>query len=94
MEDDWFLLLFVPCQLKNLEALPNNKPALTAYSRVSGQEWFFLNIDKDFIWKLLQVREGGTLRISHSGWLPVESSAPCSCRRSGLPREKRAQCGN
>lgn len=65
-----FLLLFVHCQLKNWEALPN-KPAFTAYSRVSGQEWFFLNIDKDFIWKVIQVREGGregrTLRISQSG---------------------------
>lgn len=66
-----FLLVFVHCQLKNWEALPNNKPAFTAYSRVSGQEWFFLNIDKDFVWKLIQVRKGGmegrTPRTRQSG---------------------------
>uniref|UniRef100_A0A672HI71 Vitellogenin 3, phosvitinless n=1 Tax=Salarias fasciatus TaxID=181472 RepID=A0A672HI71_SALFA len=31
------------------DALPNEKPVLSAYSRVSGQEWFFTDITKEFI---------------------------------------------
>ncbi|XP_011613259.2 vitellogenin 3, phosvitinless [Takifugu rubripes] len=43
--------------LKNLENLPTDKPVLTAYSRLSGQEWFFLNINKDLILKVIKALE-------------------------------------
>lgn len=66
-----FKLLFFRCQLKNQENLPNDKPVLTAYTRVSGQEWFFLNINKDLILKIIEVRGGrDTPRGSNS---PVNS---------------------
>ncbi|XP_076582051.1 vitellogenin 3, phosvitinless [Chaetodon auriga] len=35
--------------LRNWEILPNDKPVLSAYSRASGQEWFFADINKGFI---------------------------------------------
>ncbi|KAM9762856.1 vitellogenin 3, phosvitinless [Menidia menidia] len=35
--------------LKNWEILPNDKPAFSAYSRASGQEWFFADISKEVI---------------------------------------------
>lgn len=44
-------------QLKNWEVLPNDKPVLSAYSRASGQEWFFADMNKDFIQNIIKVRE-------------------------------------
>lgn len=44
-------------QLKNWEVLPNDKPLLSAYSRASGQEWFFADMNKDFIQNIIKVRE-------------------------------------
>uniref|UniRef100_A0A3Q4HXT9 Vitellogenin 3, phosvitinless n=1 Tax=Neolamprologus brichardi TaxID=32507 RepID=A0A3Q4HXT9_NEOBR len=35
--------------LKNWESLPNDKPIISAYSRMSGQELFFVNIKKDLL---------------------------------------------
>uniref|UniRef100_A0A669EKE6 Vitellogenin 3, phosvitinless n=1 Tax=Oreochromis niloticus TaxID=8128 RepID=A0A669EKE6_ORENI len=35
--------------LKNWESLPNDKPIMSAYSRSSGQEIFFVNIKKDLL---------------------------------------------
>ncbi|KAM6922087.1 vitellogenin 3, phosvitinless [Xenentodon cancila] len=35
--------------LQNWEALPNDKPVFSAYSRVSGQEWFYTDISKEVI---------------------------------------------
>uniref|UniRef100_A0A3P8VDW2 Vitellogenin 3, phosvitinless n=1 Tax=Cynoglossus semilaevis TaxID=244447 RepID=A0A3P8VDW2_CYNSE len=35
--------------LKNWENLPTDQPVFTAYSRASGQEWFFTDINKDLI---------------------------------------------
>nr|XP_004561536.3 vitellogenin [Maylandia zebra] len=35
--------------LKNWESLPNDKPIISAYSRLSGQEFFFVNIQKDLL---------------------------------------------
>lgn len=62
------LLFFI----KNQENLPTDKPVLTAYSRLSGQEWFFLNINKDLILKVIQVRGEGrtqpadqTVQLTH-----------------------------
>lgn len=49
------LLFFI----KNQENPPTDKPVLTAYSRLSGQEWFFLNINKGLILKVIQVRGEG-----------------------------------
>uniref|UniRef100_H3C2Y7 Vitellogenin 3, phosvitinless n=1 Tax=Tetraodon nigroviridis TaxID=99883 RepID=H3C2Y7_TETNG len=40
--------------LRNWEALPSDKPAFTIYSRISGQEWFFLSINKDSIRNMVQ----------------------------------------
>uniref|UniRef100_A0A3P9DJA8 Vitellogenin 3, phosvitinless n=1 Tax=Maylandia zebra TaxID=106582 RepID=A0A3P9DJA8_9CICH len=36
-------------ELKNWESLPNDKPIISAYSRLSGQEFFFVNIQKDLL---------------------------------------------
>uniref|UniRef100_A0A3B4WJG0 Vitellogenin 3, phosvitinless n=1 Tax=Seriola lalandi dorsalis TaxID=1841481 RepID=A0A3B4WJG0_SERLL len=40
--------------LKNWEILPSDKPVLSAYSRASGQEWFFADINKDFIQNIIK----------------------------------------
>lgn len=60
MEHGLILLLFFHYQLRNWENLPNDKPAFTVYSRLSGQEWFFLNINKDSIRNIVQVSKGPT----------------------------------
>nr|CEF90400.1 vitellogenin [Sparus aurata] len=39
--------------LQNWETMPNNKPILSAFSRASGQEWFFADIDKEFIQNII-----------------------------------------
>ncbi|XP_075340505.1 vitellogenin 3, phosvitinless [Odontesthes bonariensis] len=39
--------------LRNWEILPNDKPVMSAYSRVSGQEWFFTDISKEVIRNIL-----------------------------------------
>lgn len=44
-------------QLKNWEILPNDKPVLSAYTRASGQEWFFADINKDFIQNIIRVKQ-------------------------------------
>ncbi|CAJ1060716.1 vitellogenin 3%2C phosvitinless [Xyrichtys novacula] len=35
--------------LKNWESMPEDKPILSAYTRASGQEWFYADIKKEFI---------------------------------------------
>uniref|UniRef100_A0A3B4TIN1 Vitellogenin 3, phosvitinless n=1 Tax=Seriola dumerili TaxID=41447 RepID=A0A3B4TIN1_SERDU len=40
--------------LKNWEILPSDKPVLSAYSRASGQEWFFADINKEFIQNIIR----------------------------------------
>ncbi|KAM9848894.1 vitellogenin 3, phosvitinless [Aulostomus maculatus] len=35
--------------LQNWEILPNDKPVLSAYSRASGQEWFYADFNKEWI---------------------------------------------
>nr|AFA26671.1 vitellogenin C [Dicentrarchus labrax] len=40
--------------LQNWEILPNDKPLLSAFSRASGQEWFFADINKDFIQNIIR----------------------------------------
>ncbi|XP_065812413.1 vitellogenin 3, phosvitinless [Labrus bergylta] len=39
--------------LQNWEILPNDKPILSVYTRASGQEWFFGDINKGFIKDLI-----------------------------------------
>lgn len=46
-------------QLKNWESLPNDKPIISAYSRTSGQELFFVNIKKDLLEYIKAVRING-----------------------------------
>ncbi|XP_071344089.1 vitellogenin 3, phosvitinless [Trachinotus anak] len=40
--------------LKNWEILPSDKPVLSAYSRASGQEWFFADFNKEFIQNIIR----------------------------------------
>ncbi|KAF3690845.1 Vitellogenin [Channa argus] len=40
--------------LKNWENLPSDKPAFSAFSRLFGQEWFFADINKDFIQSIVR----------------------------------------
>ncbi|XP_039984094.1 vitellogenin 3, phosvitinless isoform X2 [Xiphias gladius] len=40
--------------LQNWETLPSDKPVLSAYSRASGQEWFFANINKELIQNIIR----------------------------------------
>nr|ADD63988.1 vitellogenin C [Thunnus thynnus] len=40
--------------LQNWEILPSDKPVLSAYTRASGQEWFFVDINKDLIQKIIK----------------------------------------
>uniref|UniRef100_A0A665UXN5 Vitellogenin 3, phosvitinless n=1 Tax=Echeneis naucrates TaxID=173247 RepID=A0A665UXN5_ECHNA len=40
--------------LQNWDTLPSDKPILSAYSRASGQEWFFADINKDFIQSIVK----------------------------------------
>nr|AVA30493.1 vitellogenin C [Scatophagus argus] len=40
--------------LQNWENLPANKPAFSAYARASGQEWFFADINKEFIRSIIR----------------------------------------
>ncbi|XP_041647323.1 vitellogenin 3, phosvitinless [Cheilinus undulatus] len=40
--------------LQNWEILPSGKPIFSAYTRASGQEWFFADIDKDFIQDIIR----------------------------------------
>lgn len=44
-------------QLQNWESLPNDRPAFSAFSRASGQEWFFADINKELIQNIIGVRE-------------------------------------
>lgn len=44
-------------KLKNWENLPTDQPVFTAYSRASGQEWFFTDINKDLIQNIVGVRK-------------------------------------
>uniref|UniRef100_UPI0037E9A8CE vitellogenin 3, phosvitinless n=1 Tax=Semicossyphus pulcher TaxID=241346 RepID=UPI0037E9A8CE len=44
--DDFQAVLNV---LQNWEILPNDKPIMSAYTRASGQEWFFADINKEVI---------------------------------------------
>lgn len=44
-------------QLQNWESLPSDKPVLSAFTRLFGQEWFFADIKKDFIQNFVRVRE-------------------------------------
>uniref|UniRef100_A0A8C3A5Q8 Vitellogenin 3, phosvitinless n=1 Tax=Cyclopterus lumpus TaxID=8103 RepID=A0A8C3A5Q8_CYCLU len=58
--------------LKNWEVLPNDKPIMTAYSRVSGQEWFYADLKKETIDALiksvsLSAGKGSSL------WVVIES---------------------
>ncbi|XP_073332486.1 vitellogenin 3, phosvitinless [Pagrus major] len=45
--------------LQNWETMPNNKPILSAFSRASGQEWFFADVNKEFIQNII-----GTVSLS------------------------------
>ncbi|XP_070765014.1 vitellogenin 3, phosvitinless [Enoplosus armatus] len=40
--------------LQNWEILPNDKPIISAYTRASGQEWFFADIKKEFIENIIR----------------------------------------
>ncbi|KAL6108038.1 uncharacterized protein ACO6RY_18668 [Pungitius sinensis] len=40
--------------LKNWEVLPNDEPVLSAYSRASGQEWFFADLKKETIQNIVK----------------------------------------
>ncbi|XP_040896099.1 vitellogenin 3, phosvitinless [Toxotes jaculatrix] len=40
--------------LQNWESLPSDKPVFSAYSRASGQEWFFADINKGFIQNIIR----------------------------------------
>ncbi|XP_075944739.1 vitellogenin 3, phosvitinless isoform X1 [Anarhichas minor] len=40
--------------LQNWEILPDDKPVLTAYSRASGQEWFFADLSKETIKNIIK----------------------------------------
>lgn len=53
----WVTVMLCHFQLENWEILPNDKPILSAYSRASGQEWFFADINKDLIQNIIKVRE-------------------------------------
>uniref|UniRef100_A0A8C3A2H3 Vitellogenin 3, phosvitinless n=1 Tax=Cyclopterus lumpus TaxID=8103 RepID=A0A8C3A2H3_CYCLU len=54
--------------LKNWEVLPNDKPIMTAYSRVSGQEWFYADLKKETIDSVsLSAGKGSSL------WVVIES---------------------
>uniref|UniRef100_A0A673CLL0 Vitellogenin 3, phosvitinless n=1 Tax=Sphaeramia orbicularis TaxID=375764 RepID=A0A673CLL0_9TELE len=43
--------------LKKWEHSPDNKPIFSASTRLSGQEWFFTDINKDFIRNIINVRQ-------------------------------------
>lgn len=45
-------------QLSNWEKLPDDKPVLSAYSRLAGQEWFFADLNKETIHNIITVRNG------------------------------------
>lgn len=53
----WVTFMLCLFQLKNWEILPNDKPVLSAYTRASGQEWFFADINKDFIQNIIRVKQ-------------------------------------
>ncbi|XP_028259009.1 vitellogenin 3, phosvitinless [Parambassis ranga] len=40
--------------LQNWDRMPNNKPILSAYSRVFGQEWFYADMNKEFIQSIVR----------------------------------------
>ncbi|XP_028299658.1 vitellogenin 3, phosvitinless [Gouania willdenowi] len=42
-----FLAIFK--SLQNWEVMPNDRPVISAYTRTSGQEWFFADVNKDLI---------------------------------------------
>nr|XP_019936246.1 PREDICTED: vitellogenin-like [Paralichthys olivaceus] len=50
---DFTDLVSVLNMLQNWEVLPNDKPVLSAYSRASGQEWFFADMNKEFIQNII-----------------------------------------
>ncbi|XP_041912175.1 vitellogenin 3, phosvitinless [Alosa sapidissima] len=40
--------------LSDMKSLPKDKPILTLYSRLFGQEWFFADLDKDIIQQIIK----------------------------------------
>uniref|UniRef100_A0A8C5G084 Vitellogenin-like n=1 Tax=Gouania willdenowi TaxID=441366 RepID=A0A8C5G084_GOUWI len=50
-----FLAIFK--SLQNWEVMPNDRPVISAYTRTSGQEWFFADVNKDLIRNIIMVRD-------------------------------------
>lgn len=53
----WVTIVLYHFQLKNWKVLPDDKSIVAAYSRVSGQEWFYADLKKQTIDDLIKVRE-------------------------------------
>ncbi|XP_024134082.1 vitellogenin 3, phosvitinless [Oryzias melastigma] len=58
--------------LENWESLPNDDPLFTAYSRASGQEWFYADISKDLIRSIVMALNPSAWRGSPL-WTAMES---------------------
>ncbi|XP_068563229.1 vitellogenin 3, phosvitinless [Cebidichthys violaceus] len=58
--------------LQNWEILPDDKPILTAYSRASGQEWFFADLNKETIKNIIKVASHSAEKGS-SLWAAIEN---------------------
>lgn len=43
-------------QLQRWESLDNDKPVLSVYSRITGQEWFFADMSKETLRNIITVR--------------------------------------
>lgn len=44
-------------QIENWDMMPDDKTVFSAYTRASGQEWFFTDISKAVIEDIIRVRE-------------------------------------
>lgn len=55
--------------------MPNDKPVLSAYSRASGQEWFFADINKEFIQNIIKVRE----EVNKQEHVFMQRTKPVTC---------------
>ncbi|XP_057697303.1 vitellogenin 3, phosvitinless [Corythoichthys intestinalis] len=59
-------------QLRNLESQNSDKPLLNFYSRASGQEWFYADVNREFIRKIINLVGPSTGKDS-SVWTFIEN---------------------
>lgn len=64
-------------QLQTWDRMPGDKPVLSAFSRASGQEWFYADISKETIRNIITVGKTEQLMINKSMWTQQNVNRCC-----------------